>query len=59
MGESTTTTSNGLTRRNYFVPDTLHERMQKRAAKTGIIVSEQLRIALAEYLDKHEPVAKS
>lgn len=49
------TTANGLTRRNFFVPDTLYSRMQARAVKTGVIVSEQLRQAMAEYLEKHEP----
>ena len=52
-------TSNGLTRRNFFVPDTLYQRMQKRAVVTGVVVSEQLRQAMAEYLDKHEPNDKS
>lgn len=51
---SSTSTGNGMTRRNFFVADETYKKLQERAAKTGIVVSEQLRQALNEYLKKHE-----
>lgn len=48
------TTANGLTRRNFFIPDALYGRMQKHAIQTGEVVSEHMRLAMAEYLSKHE-----
>ncbi|MFZ6731972.1 ribbon-helix-helix domain-containing protein [Undibacterium sp. Ji42W] len=47
-------TANGMTRRNFFVPDVMYAKLQKRATATGILVSEQLRQALDDYVKKHE-----
>lgn len=48
-----------MIRRNYFIPDETHERLERLSRKTGESMSEHLRRALDEYLAKQEELAKS
>lgn len=47
-----------MIRRNYFIPDETHERLERLSRKTGESMGEHLRRALEQYLDEQEKIRK-